>query len=281
MRKRLWGIILVSIGAVLAILAAVWMTVIFPSFDKIPADYNENLVFEGNYSVANSTGQLNLIPVIVTRIQTANESANGIMLIDENLTVALPSGQPLPDFDLPSQFTIDRATREHLVNYTSTAQRNGYWSPPSHLKEGENFLMWIPAAVDNVTAKYTGTEEVEGLKAFTYTINETDLKSAQPQFQLLDTQITLKVEPESGTVVDESSLTTFYIQPVPQVKMKAFISDIRFTQDTVDEFVDTGRDARSMLRWFGLYVPWIVIGLGIVLFIGGMVFMVRKGAQKA
>ena len=45
MAKLRLGIILAAVGVILVIVGALWMAVIFPSMEKIPADYERTTKF--------------------------------------------------------------------------------------------------------------------------------------------------------------------------------------------------------------------------------------------
>ena len=273
MAKLRLGIILAIVGAILVIVGAVWMTVIFPSMEKIPADYERTTMFEGNYTrLGNPT------PVIMTRVHTANRTVGDILIFDENITVVDSSKTPpqlLPEYARQEQLAVDRKTRKMNPDY-GDIPREGQWSPPPHLKEGEDFLLWNPAANKALNTTYVGKEKFRGMKVLHYTVNETHLEVPhRPEVDLVDVLINLWVEPESGTTVGQNSLVTYSIGEMP-----VFISEIAFTDETVDELVDIAKDARTKLRWFGSYIPWIVIALGIVLVIVSIAVMLRKGLQK-
>ena len=55
MAKLRLGIILAAVGVILVIVGALWMAVIFPSMEKIPADYERTTKFEGDYILGGTT----------------------------------------------------------------------------------------------------------------------------------------------------------------------------------------------------------------------------------
>ena len=263
MFSRRSGIIVTIVGVVLVILGAVWMTVFFPSQEKIPTDYERTLYFEGTQNV--------------TREQVATGTVDNVLLIDEQITATDPTTGQVLSSEL-NKLAVDRSTRQMVPDY-GDIPREGYWSPPSHLKQGGNFKLWNPKVNEPVETSYMGKEEFRGLTVFKYEVNKTGVPIIPPAqqtgFDRLDSQITLWVEPESGVTVDQRSVTTYYITYLLG-ENPAFISDVKFTDGTIADLVDTAQSARTQLLWFGIYIPWIVIGLGGILTVVGVVTIVRR-----
>src|SRR4030042_78663 len=97
-----WNIGLTSLGLVLIIFSLIWLLVIFPAMDKLPADYHETINFEGSYKVMNPyTKSLDTIPVNVTREQRATEVQENVLIINQKITAThAVAGMELPQFGL-------------------------------------------------------------------------------------------------------------------------------------------------------------------------------------
>ena len=68
---RLAAVVFFVVGAGIIIFGAVWLTIVFPGMEKLPADFSREDTFSGTYKVLNpTTNQLGTIPVTVQ--QTRN-----------------------------------------------------------------------------------------------------------------------------------------------------------------------------------------------------------------
>lgn len=280
------GIILSIIGIVLVIIGILWLTVIFPSLVKIPTDYARTFYFEGTLSSLNPVTQsMDILPVEQTLTQEAVGTKDGAVLIHEVRTVRnAVTKEPLPDsYNDESTLTVDRKTLT-FVKALDERGRYGYWGPPRGLGEGDSFDIWNPAANRPLTARYVKSEEFQGLQVVVFRINESDISlGTHPQTQLpllLSTTIELWIEPKSGTVVDQNATTTISMDMMGN-EAPLSISSLTWTDETISEMVGVAKDARGKLRWFEDIMPWLLIGIGAVLVIAGVIFIVRKLATPA
>jgi len=269
-RKGLRGyrlIILAVVGAVLVIFGALWMSVIFPSLDKVPTDYENTYYFEGTFSVMNpATMGMDSFPVEQTLKQEAVGTQDGALLIHEVRTVTnAETGEDISAvYGDEGTLAVDRSTLE-FQQEIDEAGRRGQWGPPRPLTAGDSYDLWHPGALQPLTATYLRSEDFRGLGVFVFEINEADINiGTEPQSGfplLLTTTITQWVEPASGTVVYNDSITTTSVDYMGQ-KIPVQISELRYTEGTIAGMMDTARSAKWMLLWFRTLVPWIAIGFG-------------------
>jgi hypothetical protein len=279
MRFKGWGLGLTISGLVLVVFALVWLLVIFPAMVKLPADYSEVFNFEGTYQVMNpETGTLDEIPVNVEREQLATDVQGNVLIINETITCTHAlAGMELPQFGMTGVLGVDRSTRAYVLGY-GDMERTGQFCFPSEL-EKESYSLWISSAGRPLEAEFIGEEDFHNLKVFAFEINEPDLDigtQAGTGFpQVLDVDISLKVEPVSGATVDTESNSTYSVVLAPDMKAPYYISSVSFTEDTIADLVDTATDARSLILWCTLYGFWIVIGVGAALIVSGVVMAFR------
>jgi hypothetical protein len=298
MVRSRFGIVFAAVGVVLVIFGIVWMTAIFSIFEKVPSDYERIYTFDGEYRLPDPqnplSGQLISIPVIMTRTLEAAGAGNGAMFISEQISTVNLAGGPIdpsnPErFNQQSTLAIDRATRKNVdvsADYPSIPVRKEQWSPPGHLKEGENFLMWSPAANIAIEVKYIDKEEFRGMTVFSYeAIGNDILLGPDPNYGFdiyVDTQLNLKCEPLSGVPIAQNSIVTRSFGDVPQIgKLPFYQSVITYSEESIDYLTDLAKDSRTKIQWFGTYMPWMIIGLGAVLIIVSVAIMLRKGVQPA
>jgi len=281
---KAWNIVLTALGLVLIIFSLIWLLVIFPSMNKIPADHHEIVNFDGTYKVMISQTQpLQEIPVNVTREQTAIKVQDNVLIMNQTITTThAVAGMELPQFGLTEELGVDRSTRKYVPGY-GDMDRSGQFCFPEGV-EKKSYSVWIPTAGRPLTANFTGEEEFHGLKVFTFKISESDLyignQTGTGLRQVLDVVTEFKVEPVSGTTVRSESNITISIVPMPSVKMPVYVSSLVFTDDTIDYLVDKASDARTALLWSKVYGFWLGIGLGIGLTLVGTLGAIRTRPKK-
>ena len=242
MRFKGWGLGLTISGLVLVVFALVWLLVIFPTMAKLPADYSEVFNFEGTYQVMNpETGTLDEIPVNVEREQLTTDVQDNVLIINETITCTHAlAGMELPQFGMTGVLGVDRSTRAYVLGY-GDMERIGQFSFPSELKK-ESYSMWISSAGRPLEAEFIGEEDFHNLKVFAFEINEQDLdigtQAGTGLPQVLDVDISLKVEPVSGATVDTESNSTYSVVLAPGMKVPYYISSVSFTEDTIADLVD-------------------------------------------
>jgi hypothetical protein len=267
------------VGVVLVAFALVWLLAIFPAMAKLPEDHHRVVTFEGTYQVMNAETQaLDSIPVFVERNQMGKTVEDNVLTIIQIITCThAQAGMELPQFGVVEVLGVDRSTREYVPGY-GDMERSGQFCFPSDVQK-ESYSVWILSAGRPLEAKFIGEEEFHGLKVYDFEINEQNLPLGTQEGtglpQVMDIVTKMKVEPVSGTTVDTSSDTTYSVD-VQGMKMPYYISSIAFTEDTIDELVDTASDARSMITWATVYGFWIAIGVGAVLIVTGVVMFARK-----
>lgn len=273
---------LTIVGAVLVAFALVWLLAIFPAMVKLPEDHHREINFEGTYQVMNpDTQALDAIPVYVERVQDATDVQDNVLIIDQTVTCThAQAGIVLEDFGLEELLSVDRSTREYVSDQADGIPRSGQFCFPSDL-EKESYSMWILNAGRPMEAAFMGEEELHGLRVFAFEISGQDLDIGTQEGtglpQVVDIDISLKVEPVTGTTVDTESKSTYSIN-MQGMKIPYYISDISFTDDTIDYLVDDASSNRSMILWASVYGFWIAIGVGVALIVTGLVMFVLKKA---
>jgi hypothetical protein len=280
MRFKGWGLGLTITGVVLVVFAVVWLFAIFPGMVKLPSDYNKDVRFEGTYLVFNSaTYTMDELPVNVQRLQLATGVENNVLIISETVTCTHAiAGVVLPQFGQVGSLSVDCSTRAYVADQDDGMPRSGQFCFPSDLQH-QSYQMWISSAGRPLEAEFVGEEEFEGLNVYVFQISEeglslgTDEATGMPR--VLDITVDLRVEPVSGTTVYTASYSTYSFVLPDDTHSPYYISNIAFTQGTIDELVNDAISARSLILWLSFYGFWIVIGVGAALVITGVVLAAR------
>jgi len=270
--RRYGTIIMPVAGAMLAVFGALWVGIIFPSIDKLPADYERTLYFDGTFSVMNpATMSMDSFPVEQTHAQEAIGTEGGALLIHEVRTVVnTATGEDISaTYGDESTLAIDAHSLEFMPEVDERG-RWGYWAPPRPLEKGDSFALWHPGAQQALTANYVSTDNFRGLSVLVFEINESDIPiGTEPLSGMelyLSPQATLWIEPSSGTVVNQTSETVTSIDMMGTM-LPVQIANIQYAEETIVDLMGTAESARTMLLWFKTLLPWITIGIAAVLLI--------------
>ena len=268
--RRYGTIILPIVGAMLAVFGALWVGIIFPSIDKMPADYERTFYFDGTFSVMNpATMSMDSFPVEQTLAQEAVGTEGGALLIHEVRTVVnAATGDDISAiYGDESTLAIDA----HSLEFMPEVDERGRWGqfgPPRPLGVGDSFALWHPGAQQAPTANYVSKEDFRGLGVLVFEIDESGIPiGTEPQSGMelyLSPKVTLWVEPSSGTVVNQTSETVTSIDMMGTM-VPVQIASVQYAEETIVNLMDTARSARTMLLWFRTLLPWITIGIGAVI----------------
>lgn len=282
-------------GAILIVFGALWMTAVFPSLMKAPTDLDKTQTFVGTVQFADQTGALSEpIPLSQTRHQTGiGTEGDNVLIVEEVITFAnAVTGEAIP-FMPPttSTITVDRSTLEMVSSETADMERQGQWSPPSQLAEGDSFMVWNPAAGMALEATYVRSDTFQGLDVLIFQINEEFLSLGQEEQQVapgvmmlldkyLTTDIILTIEPTTGVPVNTVAHTAIGYAPPMMDPVPSFVQDVRYSEATIASYMDTATSARSQLFLFGTLIPWIAIGFGAVLLATPAILVAARKLRK-
>ena len=288
-RKGLRGyrlIILAVLGALLAVFGALWVSVIFPALDKVPADYEQTYYFDGQFQVMDqATMSLVSMPIEQTLEQKAVGTQDGALLIHEVRSVknAVTGDDLSAVYGDESTLAINPGTLEFMTQVDERG-RTGQWGPPRPLAVGDTFDLWNPGAGQALPATFVREETFRGLNVYVYEIEESGIfigKEPTSGMNLfLSPQITLWVEPSSGTVVNQTSETTTSLNMMGAM-MPMQIASVNYAEATITNLMDTAKSASWMLLWFRTIVPWMAIGFGCVLVSFSAVTVAVRNLRKA
>ncbi len=270
---RHYGTLMLPIvGALLALFGALWVGIIFPSLDKMPADYEQTYYFDGTFSVMNpATLSMDSFPIEQRLAQEAIGTEEGAFLIHEVRTVInADTGEDISAiYGDESILAIDAHTLE-FVTEVDERGRWGQFGPPRPLGAGDSFALWHPGAQQALMANYVSKEDFRGLGVLVFEIDETNIPiGTEPMSGMelyLSPKITLWIEPSSGAVVNQTSETTTSIDMMG-AKIPVQIANVDYAEETIADLMDTAASARTMFLWFRTLLPWITIGLGTLLVI--------------
>lgn len=293
-RKKCVAIPIAVIGVALLIFGAVWMTVIFPALNKIPADLRSVTQQQGTVTVFDpDTYQLVTYDVIGTRKYETVRCCGDVIYLEEDITfVDANTGQEIPSLASNILLAVDRVSCTNVPGH-GDKDREGYWSFPRDVKADQIYPFWITGSPTPLDAKYRGEEDFKGLHVLVYEITTPEEGITvpagifTPAMQLYQ-YLMMKVEPVSGvTVYFESATTRTAKIPVFDgvaseptfTDMTMYTDDLVFTEESVAQLVHDARFYHWALPWGNTYLPWLALGLGIALLMLGSILLTRRAEE--
>ena len=280
LRWKGWSLGLTISGLLLVALVLVWLLVVFPIMAKMPADYENEYMFEGFIKQLNpATMSLDEIPTSVERLLEATDTQDNVVIIKQDINFYHAEfGVLLEDVCTSELLGVDRSTRENVPDCKDADMvRSGQFTFPAGV-EKESYDFWSSSAMTALPATFVSEETFQGITVYNFKIEVqgsnygTDEATGLPRTMDLLTEI--KVEPISGVPVDTTTTTTIKMD-MGQGPMPVYINSMSFTDDTIEEMVDTASSARNMILWASVYGFWIAIGLGAALTLGGVIMAAR------
>ena len=271
---------LISIGLVIIVLAVVFLYAIFPGMAKLPADYEQEYLFEGSISQLNpATFQLDEAPTSITRLLTADRiEGDDVLILKQDITIThAQAGIVLSATS--EEYGLDRTTRANVSGH-GDINRSGQFTFPADVEQS-SYSFWSSSAGKTLTASFVSEETFKGLTVYNFKIDTKDIPYGSHALlgpQTMDVLTLIKVEPVSGVPVDTTTTTTVKAaNPFnPAEKMPIYINTMSFTSATVDEMVDLAESTSNLILWASVYGFWILIGIGGVLLLIGIVNTVRS-----
>ena len=230
--------------------------------------------------------ELEGISVDFRRVRTAKRTEGNILFLEQEFIASMTeSGEPLPRFSSTSLIAVDRGSR-HFVEGGSEALRGGFAFPANMSKE-QTYPIWVHEVFQPLTARFVATGEVEGLDVYTFQIRETGLTVPDETKRALGVPETLKLiadvviithtDPKSGITVQLDSKIAYKLNAPVLGNPTLFESEFSDTEGSVHMSVGDAETAKRQLFWLGTFLPWTVLGLGILTAgISGLLFVKSK-----
>jgi hypothetical protein len=222
------------------------------------------------------------VPVLIHRERAATGTEGDKIFINEQVTTTIAgTGNELAGFPKSNvNLVVERSDKVYLEG--TDLGRTGGLAFPFGVEKDVVYPAWVSAARQPLDAKYVSTERVEGLEVYIFEIDVEDLAMPAQVGDygplVVDSNVTLRVEPRSGRVVDiEDHATTVSLLTAADRKSTLFVSDIEYTKETVDIQIDEAKADRKDLVFYGTSLPRLTIGLGILMIIlGAFAFLLSR-----
>ena len=279
MRVLAAAAILTGLCAVAA--GAVILAVRSPKPELLSDDYAHEVVLNGTFQILEGeTTQLAEYPVTVSRSQEVIRIDGRKVTVQETRRSTTPSGElPLTFGETVVEFAVDAETRTYTAYrerfMVADELRTGYFTFPPGVRRESEYPIWIEEVMLPLPAIYDGSKVVDGLELYSYVIDAegvtvwNDSHSQAPRSG--DARIVYSVEPRSGVVVDEQSQIVRRYLDAKTGWITTFTSALQFTPETVSKNLELAKADRSGLAVVGTWIPWSILGTGLLFSAGGAV----------
>jgi hypothetical protein len=213
-------------------------------------------------NIITNPGKLPLqnIPLMFHRVRTAERTEGGTLFLHQDFDATMQgTGAPVAQVSSKATLAVNRATREYAPG--GTEPRIGRFAFPSGIKQSETYHLWINEVYAPLPAKYSATEEVNGLTVDTFKIQEKGVTVPA------DVTATLKTEPSTGITVDFASDIAYNLANPALGNPTLFRAAIKYTDGSIAASVADASSASTRLLCLGRIVP-------IVLVVGGLLAVV-------
>jgi Porin PorA len=298
--RRVLGGVLLGLGVLLVVGAALVKWVAAPALVKIPDDVNLTTVAQGSSQVFVLQAQaVHTVPVIATRIVRSDAKAgtSSVGVFDETLCLRNGAGitQPGPDGCVPNtdpafvQRTTDRVAFDRK---TALAVPNGQQygaavnGDPSIRHVGLSYTFPIDTEkksypfFDTVVGKaypmnYRGTEKLNGLDVYRFeqAVPDSDIKIQDLLPGKYSNVRVVWVEPTTGVIVKGSEQIKETFAAGGQT---AFSGTLVFNDASVKSQADYAKKQLSKVHLIRIWIPLTLAVLGVVLIVVGLLLLLRR-----
>jgi len=296
-------ITLAVIGLVLVLGAILVKWVAAPALVKIPTDLKKTTTIAtgtGQY-LNTSTAQKQDGEFTATRIVTGDGGAGTSSVAVWDVTLCLvdskvakpdalgcvKQGQPgYLDEKHTDRIAIDRKSAEAVNDPrfrtavegdTSVKHEGVAYTFPLNTKK-QTYRMWDAIAQKAADAKFEGTAKLEGLTAYKFhsQVPETDVKVQKIIQAKYTSDTTVYVEPKTGVILKGVQHISY-----TALGQTALDTTLTFTDDTVKSQADFAKDQRNKIALIQLWVPLILLVVGVVLLLVAVGTASRKPTSKS
>jgi hypothetical protein len=297
--RRIIGVALCVLGVALAIFGVVWITVIWPSLARVPADLDQETLQQGTVTLYDAEHGANVtFDIINSRHYVAVGASKDIVYLNETITFTnTATDQKIPSLDASYFLGIDRVTREN-VEGRGDGLGGGHYAFPFNVDKDEVYPFWNEGNPENLECKYDGETNYEGLHVYIFKMSTPDEGLTTPaSFDMpemrIDQEITQYIEPVSGVTVYFESVTKRSGQipvqdelfpattPVTYKPVTFYEDNLTFTQGTIDDLVGQAKSARTQVALAKNLLPWLSIGIGIAFIAIGIFLAVKTSKPES
>lgn len=311
-RKFLLPAIIMFVGAFILTLGLLFRFYAYPQLAVVPNDQNTTQVvqdpeakFFDADNVKPGSGELTTTARIIgdpEAAEDASEESGKDVAVWNSGQVSDNNGDNMPMDASTEIYVFDRHTGE-AVNCCGESKdgqevkRDGLIVKfPFDAKPTDEYKWWDSTVGKSYPVKFEGEEELQGMKAYRYTMEVPMTKYAKRELPG-----NLFGKPDNAEAVNAdryySNKRTFWVDPVTGVvldrveeqkqefrnnghKVSAIDTTSRFTKETVDANVEDYKSKSALLKMVHTTLPIVFTILGLLLLLGGLLLSLVIGRRS-
>jgi len=271
------GLIISVAGICIAVFAVLWVTVIFPSFNKVPTDYQRTYYFDAEFEALDmETMDYEIIPLRLERAQEAVKTNGDTMYIHEVITaVRTDTGEDLSaKYGAINNKVIDRSTTLYITELDEIG-RWGYFCPPRPLEVGQSFDMWQPGAMQPLPMNFVREENFRGMDVLVFNSVETNVPINRGGFDLFySIDATSWIEPTTGAVVNQNFYSLVTADEAGEWPVTAM--QIDYTEYTINDLMALAEHGSWMIYVMQTFLPWMLFSAAAIMVLLGLLLSTRR-----
>lgn len=214
------------------------------------------------------------LPINLHRVRRAQRGDGDVLLIHQDfVATVLGTGQPLDQFSSQATLAVNRKTRQYTPG--GSEPRQGAFSFPFDVRKEREYALWVHEVFQPIPTTFLRTEEIDGLRVYVFESKvERVPLPAEPKKNLgvggklelvASVNLLTWTEPKTGITVKAESHIAYKLDNPALGDPVVFDGNIIYSDSSISTALSDARDARGRLFWFGLFLPWACMGVGIFL----------------
>ena len=270
--------ILFLVGALLVVTGVVGRYVIFPMVERMPANHEHTIGFEGTADrMDEKTRQVIHTDVKATRIQKAIGHFDNVLMIQEVMFFQdAKTGAYLPEMNQYRELAVQRYTRNMVPEYGDMS-RTGCFSFPAYISKKSYYMGNYDLIGQPLEMKFVEEKRYEGLRVFVFETHAQDVPITNPPAALpagMEATFSIDaifwVEPVSGATVHEENVASIKVSVPRMGDIEAERVALKFDKQTEEHYLNVGRHNKARLIWYRRYLTFSGIFAGLALWAGGL-----------
>ena len=301
--RRVVGAVVLALGTFMLVAAVLLPTYVASNLVKTPLDqYTVSVATSDNatvFDVDTLTVQQN-VPVEATRTVRADvgASTNNVVVFDEFLVVENTTNDKQITFS-SDRVGLDRRTGESVKGFDAAVDDEPTVHTGLEYKwpfgaEKKSYQYFDVTTKKPYSARYVGTENVNGLEAYKYQMEIPATKigvldvpgnlvgSTAPDVKAdryYKNTRTVWVEPKTGVILKGQEAQSQTLRDAAGTdRVTLFAATLTFDQQTIDEAVSLAKDSISKINLVSTIAPLVVGVLGVILVVVGLFLALRGGS---
>jgi hypothetical protein len=286
------GTVLLLLGGFMLVTAALAQWYMPPRIEKTPLDVNETIHLSGTGTINDKTFPIKVASVY--HADTSLSTSTVISFVQSTCVVKDVNDPPQCVNNKDPQKRLITASVDHYATdrHTAEAVNDSQYLPPDatpheglqnkfpfHVSKTANYKMWDPTAKAAYPMVYAGTEKLNGLETYKFTVatSNAPIELAPGVKGTYSNNQVYWVEPVTGSIVKNSQdLVQSDLDGKPVVSLT-----FEYTSAQVADSVDKAKSDRDKLNLLLNTLPVVGLVIGLPALLLGLFLMLRRPKEPS